>query len=109
MSIVIGRHEFEGPVLNQLQLPNTAGLYALLHRDSEDYLLIDINQCENLREVLTPNVVIASNQIVVFLKCDSFEQRKKFLAELVKEFDFDEVDMPNKKRTELNTGIALTV
>ncbi len=110
MCIVIGRHEFSDPVLDKVQLPYVAGLYALLHRDSEDYLLIEINQCENLRELLTPSIESTSNPIVVFLECESLAERKRFLDELLKEFEFDEVEsMPSKKRTELNTGIALKV
>jgi hypothetical protein len=110
MCIIIGRHEFSDPILNKVQLPYAAGLYALLHRDSEDYLLIEINQCENLRERLTPSIVNTSTQIVVFLECEAQDQREKLLAELVEEFEFDEVEsLQKKKRTELNTGIALTV
>lgn len=113
MSIMIGQHEFEGPISNLRDVPHEGGVYALLHRDQLDYLLIDVEQSDNLIQSLSKHFTHSCDQQIVFLKCDSLAKRKAIIIELSKEFDFDEAEAivasTAKRRTELNSGIALSV
>jgi len=50
MSINIGSYEFEGPYLSTDKLQNRSGVYAIHCKDSEQYLLIDIGESEDVKE-----------------------------------------------------------
>jgi len=114
MSIIIGQYEFQGPISKSTEIPSGPGLYAQLHRDNADFLLVDIDQTDDLMQSLSKIITASPDEHqIVFLKCEKTEKRKKILSELAKEFDFDEAEVAvapaPKKRTELNCGIALPI
>lgn len=103
MSILIGKHEFDGPVANFAAIPRSAGIYATLHEDASGYLLVDIDQCDNLSETLSERFQTLVNQPVAILRCPSGEKRKNILAELINEFEYDD-DEPAAASPKLDTA-----
>ena len=113
MAIIIGQHEFEGPVKTFTDVPATPGLFALLHGDPAGFMLVDIQQSENLTKSLTESYASLNSQAIVILPCINPSKRKAILTEIIREFEFEEDDLvlevPKRRRTETNTGIALSI
>jgi len=112
LSILIGQHEFEGPITNFADVPSAPGIYALLHEDPTGFMLVDIEQSDNLEQSLAESVASLNNQIVVILPCLNGSRRKAILAELVSEFEFEDdepvVEAQKRRRSEINAGVAYT-
>lgn len=113
MAILIGQHEFEGPVKRFADIPAAPGLYALLHEDPAGFMIVDIQQSDNLIKALSATFVSINSQAVVILPCSNRAQRQAILNEIVREFEFEEDDLvldePKRRRTETNSGIALSI
>ena len=93
MTILIGRHEFEGPFQNLAELEDTRGLYAILHFEKEEYNLIHLGHAQNIREQtelsrssyssLPGNILIAA----CYTPKSSLWEREKMVADIIAEFD----------------------
>jgi hypothetical protein len=88
MTIVIGQHEFDGPVRAIGEIPAVPGLYAVMHKQNSGLLLVDFDQTENLAESLKKSAAKLSDKKIVLLRCDNRERRKEILQELLREFEF---------------------
>lgn len=109
MSILIGQHEFEGPITDFADVPSAPGIYALLHEGPTGFMLLDIEQSDNLVQSLTESVASLNSQIVVILPCLNGSRRKAILSELVSEFEIEDDEpldeAPRRRRSE-NPGVA---
>jgi hypothetical protein len=112
MSILIGQYEFDGPVAAFSEIPEAPGLYAVLHKQNHDLLLVDIDQSNNLAQSLLPSALELPRKMVVLLPCENSVTRKEILHELLREFEFED-DEPTQtaatRRTETKAGVALTI
>ncbi len=53
MSLLIGRYEFEGPLVNCLKVANTAGIYAVLSFVSNDeFEMLELGESKDLRKLI---------------------------------------------------------
>ena len=100
MSILIGKHEFDGPLTSFTDIPSAPGLYATLHEDSSGFMLVDIDQAENLSATLAERYQSLVNRPVVILRCASRSKRSFILDEIINEFEF-EVDEFERAELEL--------
>jgi hypothetical protein len=112
MTILIGQYEFEGPVAAHNEIPAAPGLYAVLHEQNHDLLLVEIDQSNNLAQALLVAAAELPRKMVVLLPCESRIKRKEILHELLREFEFED-DEPMRaaatRRTETKAGVALTI
>ncbi len=112
MTILIGQYEFEGPVAAFSEIPEVPGLYAVLHKQNHDLLLVDIDQSKNLAQALLASAAEIPQKMVVLLPCENRVKRKEILHELLREFEFED-DEPMQtaatRRTETKDGVALTI
>ncbi len=112
MTILIGQHEFDGPVSNFADIPAVPGLYALLYKDTTSFMLVEINQTDNLAKTLAKAIANPNEKILALLRCHDLERRKAILNELIHNFEFDDEEprhgMPTKG-SETKSGIALSI
>jgi hypothetical protein len=52
MSVLLGRYEFEGPLVNWRGVKKRAGLYAIMSYGRESLELVDVAEAEDLQSVL---------------------------------------------------------
>jgi hypothetical protein len=112
MTILIGQHEFDGPVIKIADIPAAPGLYALLHRQDSDFLLVEIDQSNNLAKSLKKSAATFSDKMIVFLRCDSGDRRHEILNELLQEFEFEDEEPTQAtppKWTETKSDLAVAV
>lgn len=93
MSILIGKYEFDGPYETIASLEDKHGMYAILHREGEEYELIHVSESENVKECiqlsqaayssLTGEVLVAA----FYTERCGPRERKNMVAEILKEFD----------------------
>lgn len=93
MGVLIGRHEFEGPIKTFAEVPPVAGLYALLHQENELFQLIEVEQSDDLLQALTESYLSLQYRMIVFLPCLDRNLRNSICQELAKEFGFDDLDL----------------
>jgi len=93
MAILIGQHEFEGPIKSLADIPASPGLYALLHEDHDGFMIVDIQESENLIRALSASSVCLKSQATVVLPCTNRTKRQAVLAEIVRELEFEEDDL----------------
>jgi hypothetical protein len=108
MSILIGKYEFDGPYETIAALEDKQGMYAILHREGEEYELIHISESENVKECiqlsqaayssLTGEVLIAA----CYTERCGPRERKNMVAEIQKEFD-------EESKVESETQVAVKV
>jgi hypothetical protein len=92
MTILIGQHEFDGPVTNIARIPAAPGLYAILHKESRDLFLVHFDQSNNLAEALKNTAKTLNDKMVVLLRCENGDRRKEILQELQEEFEFEDAE-----------------
>ena len=112
MTILIGQHEFDGPVTSIADIPAKPGLYALLQKQEYDLLLVDIYQSNNLAKSLERSAATFDDQLVLLLPCDNEVRRKEILHELLQEFEFDDEESIQPlpaRRPETESGLAIAV
>jgi len=112
MAVLIGKHEFEGPLGRFPHLTSEAGLYALLHEDSSGFMLVDIDEVENFSQDLPKRCRIDGSLPVVILPCLSRSERRTILMELLREFEFEDEESTverARRRSETNKGVALSI
>jgi len=112
MSILIGQHEFDGPVVNLADVPPKPGLYAVLHKQNRDLFLLDIDQSDNMAHSLGKTTSKLDEKMVVLLACDSRDRRKIILHELLREFEFEDeaaTQAAPARRTETKAGVARAI
>ncbi len=112
MTVLIGQHEFEGPVTNFANIPSLPGVYAFLFEESHGLMLIDIYESGNLAITFAKSTSVLGTKILVFLICETRERCKAILAEISQEFPYDDGEIlqnvPNK-RTETNAGVSFSI
>src|SRR5277367_6811146 len=52
MSLLIGRYEFEGPLLNWRGVKNQAGIYAIMSYANQEFQLVELAEADDLQSVL---------------------------------------------------------
>jgi len=89
MAIIIGKQEFEGPVTKAHKVAEMPGIYAVLHHDKADLVLVEIAESANLSQTVESLKNIESTSIVVFA-CEDQERRTAILKELREEYDYED-------------------
>ena len=99
MSFLIGRYNFEGPMINWRGVSQAAGIYAILSFANSDFELVDIGESENLQEELlkTENLRYwqsKSNGMLTFsvyyYPKASRGRRQELVHEILREFDCED-------------------
>ena len=52
MSVLIGRYEFEGPLINWRGVKNQAGIYAIMSYSKQEFQLVEVAEADDLQAVL---------------------------------------------------------
>ena len=52
MSFLIGRYEFEGPLVNWRGVKNQAGIYAIMSYSNQAFELVELAEADDLQEAL---------------------------------------------------------
>lgn len=108
MTILIGKHEFEGPYHNVSKLEEKPGLYAVLHQDDEDYQLIQLSQAENIRECIELTRPYYGSDSTLLAACYlsqySTSERLSIVEETLLEFGDD--DNENCKTEQLSKSAS---
>ena len=93
MSILIGKHEFEGPYESIAALEEKQGLYAILHLEGEEYELIHVAESHNVKECiqLSQAAYAALSGSVLVAACYTercaSRERRIMVQEIQSEFD----------------------
>jgi hypothetical protein len=102
MTILIGQHEFHGPVTNITHIPAAPGLYAILHKEDRELFLVHFDQSNNLAKALKNTANTLNDKMIVLLRCENGDRRKEILQELQGEFEYEEAE-PVKPALTLKT------
>ena len=93
MAIIIGKHEFKGPVTNSHKVAELPGIYAVLHHENSDLTLVQIAESHNLSKTVDTLKGVENTSIVV-LGCSDHERRAEILNELWQEYDYEDALEP---------------
>jgi hypothetical protein len=93
MAIIIGKHEFKGPVSNSHKVAEVPGIYAVLHHDKAGMDLVEIAESVNLAQTVD-RLKGAENTSIVVLGCAESERRGVILNELLQEYDYEDALEP---------------
>jgi hypothetical protein len=94
MSILIGKHEFDGPFHDVDSLEEKEGLYVVLNYKDEQYELIHVAQADNIREriQLLPSEKPNGKILFAALYTPSFGKRERNILVEDIENDIDSHD-----------------
>jgi hypothetical protein len=93
MTIIIGKHEFKGPVTKSHIVAEVPGLYAVLYHNDADLALMQIAESENLSKTVD-TLKGAENTSIVVLGCADRQRRGLILNELLQEYDYEDALEP---------------
>jgi len=112
MTILIGQHEFDGPLNTLSEVPESPGLYAVLQKDNRQMFLLDMGQSDNLADSIKRSTLGCKDKLLVVYPCASGEQRQTILHELIREFEYEDeepVQAAPARRAETKSGVALAI
>jgi len=112
MSILIGQHEFEGPLKSLGEVPEVPGLYAVLQLDNRQMFLLDMGQSDNLADSIKKSTLGCKDKLLVVFPCASRDQRKTILHQLIREFEYEDeepVQAASARRKETKSGVGLAI
>jgi len=112
MGILIGQHEFVGPLETLNEVPATPGLYAVLQKENRQMFLLDMGQSDNLADSIKRSTLGCKDKLLVVYPCNSRDQRKTILHELIREFEYEDeepVQAAPARRAETKSGVGLAI
>jgi len=89
MPILIGRHEFKGPVTASQVVPQIPGLYAVLYQDNLGLSIVQMAESVDLSKTAAA-LKNAKNTSLVFFPCRDPIQRKTILKDLMQEYEYED-------------------
>lgn len=96
MSLLIGKYEFEGPLVNRKGIKEEPGIYAVLSFSNQDYELVEMGESGNLQSSLVDQEKLEywqSKSIGMLTFSVHYSprlqqtKRKEVVFEILKEFD----------------------
>ncbi|MBX9721712.1 MAG: hypothetical protein K2X81_09980 [Candidatus Obscuribacterales bacterium] len=90
MSIMIGKHEFEGPYKSIDALKESKGIYALLSHEGTEYELIHVAQADNIKEQIELSRSATISKVMIaacYTPFSGLRERSRMIEEINFEFD----------------------